>query len=684
MIHPTRTFAILFCSLLLFPIITFSQTFEWAISAGGEINNDFVHSISLDDYENVFSTGFFQGTADFDPGGDELVLSATYRSTFIQKVDNDGNLIWAKSITGVLSNSGNSIAVDSEGNSIVAGAFQGETDFDPGVGTEEILSWGMNDGYVLKLDDAGNFVWAKQLGGVGNDIIYDVAVDADNNIISVGTFEGEVDFDPGAGEYLLSSSGGLDFFIQKLDSDGNFLWARKIGGGEMDLANSVCIDDMGNCFVTGFFNEMVDFDPGAGELMLSTDAETPFVLKLNASGELDWAVATQGTGNGRGYAIAIDNSDNVVLTGHFSGNVDFDPGAGVLELTAPIYYDAFVLKLNGDGEFIWAKAFGGNTSFDVGRDLAIDLLNDIWITGSFQTTADFDPEGDVFELESTGGRDVFIQRLNEDGGFVNANQMGGTSEDFGYAMTATDNAVFIGGYFTGTADFDFGAGVFEIESNGLSDAFLVKLSTCETETFITTETACGEYISSGGEVYTEGGLYQDTLTSAMGCDSVVVLDLTILNLDTTITQSDNFLTSNQAGVSYQWVDCWNDFEPIDGATDQTYEVTDDGGYAVIVSLGDCSDTSACFEYLHFSIAESDPVNFTVFPNPSNGEFMIDIDEVSANVSVRVYSSLGQIVYQNSFSDGPIYVKFEGEAGFYWLELITESGENRMVKILKSS
>ncbi|NOQ75830.1 MAG: T9SS type A sorting domain-containing protein [Crocinitomix sp.] len=674
-----------FLCILLFLISSnlLAQSFEWAISAGGSDNNDFVNAISLDTSENIYATGFFQGTTDFDPSGEELFLSSDYRATFIQKVDASQNLIWAKAILGVLTNAGNSITNDSEGNPIVGGFFQGNADFDPGIETEEVTSIGFNDAYVLKLDADGNFLWGKQIGGIANDVIYEVVVDNENNIICVGSFEGVVDFDPGIGEYNLTSSGGIDFFILKLDSDGDFIWAQSIGGTELDVAYSLCLDPAGNSYVTGSFNGTVDFDPGPDEMILNKTTETPFVLKLDSMGTFEWVIATENDGGGRAFAIALDNTNDLIVTGHFSGDVDFNPGPDAFNLSATFYHNIFVLKVDSLGSFIWAKSVGGDTSFDSARGMDVDFDNNIWITGSFQTTADFDPSGDELELESNGGRDIFVQKLDPSGGLINANHIGGVSEDFGYAISLTESSAYIGGYFSNVVDFDFSPSVYEIESNGFSDAFILKLSTCETTFNIITVLACDAYTSPSGTVYTSGGLYEDTLTNILGCDSILTIDLTIFTIDNSVSESEFMLTANQAGAVYQWVDCLNDYEPIDGATGQNYEVLETGSYAVIVSVGECVDTSECFNSLHFSIAESQQFSFTVYPNPTKNNVTIAFDQPVVELKVRVYSVSGQLIFEKQLlNQTQVNLPLVVAKGLYLLELEQGNGKIDRVKIVK--
>ena len=135
----------------------------------------------------------------------------------------------AKQMGGTGSDYGNSIVLDGSGNVYTTGFFEAAVDFDPGVGVANLTSTGAWDVFINKLDASGNFLWAKKLGGVGNDVAYSIALDGSGNIYTTGFFEGTADFDPGIGVVNLTSAGGWGIFISKLDASGNFLWAKQLG-----------------------------------------------------------------------------------------------------------------------------------------------------------------------------------------------------------------------------------------------------------------------------------------------------------------------------------------------------------------------------------------------------------------------------------------------------------------------
>src|SRR5258705_4310265 len=137
-------------------------------------------------------------------------------------------LSWAKQLGGIANDEGYSIAVDASGNVYTTGYFTGTVDFDPGPGTTNLTAIGLEDAFVLKMNAVGNIVWAKQFGGSSSDFGRSIAVDASGNVYTTGGFNGTVDFDPGPAIVNLSSAGGWDIFISKLNASGNFVWVKQL------------------------------------------------------------------------------------------------------------------------------------------------------------------------------------------------------------------------------------------------------------------------------------------------------------------------------------------------------------------------------------------------------------------------------------------------------------------------
>ena len=466
-------------------IITFAGSasandvaFGYAAGMGGT-GVDVGGGIVVDASGSVYTTGSFQGTADFDPGeGTAILSSAGNFDIFVSKLDSAGNFVWAKAMGGTSGDFGNGIAVDASGNVYTTGSFQGTVDFDPSMNTFNLGSAaGSSDIFVQKLDSAGNFIWAKAMGGTSSDFGSDIAVDASSNVYTTGGFSSVADFDPGAGPANLISAGLDDIFVSKLDSLGDFLWARAMGGTGSDFGSGIVVDASENVYTTGQFSGTADFDPGTGALDLSSAGQSDiFVSKLNSLGNFLWARAMGGTTFDTGKDIALDASDNVYTTGLFAGTADFDPGESVENLASAGSNDIFVSKLDSSGIFVWAKALGG-TGLDNGFGITVDALSDVYTTGQFSGTADFDPNTGSASLTSAGQSDIFVSRLDSDGNFMWAKVLGGTGGDIGKGISvdALGN-VYTTGNFSGTADFDPDADMTSLDSAGNADIFVSKLT----------------------------------------------------------------------------------------------------------------------------------------------------------------------------------------------------------------
>ena len=173
---------VLFSILLFFISLQISaQNVEWTKTIGG-VGNDYGHSINVDNAGNIYTTGYFEGTVDFDPDTGVYNLTTTYIDIFIQKVDPSGNLIWAKSIGGSDAENGYSIDVDASGNIYTVGQFTGTCDFDPGAGVTNLTSSGGLDFFVQKMDASGNFLWAKRMGDATDQYAYSINIDNTGSI----------------------------------------------------------------------------------------------------------------------------------------------------------------------------------------------------------------------------------------------------------------------------------------------------------------------------------------------------------------------------------------------------------------------------------------------------------------------------------------------------------------------
>ncbi|MEX2379789.1 MAG: SBBP repeat-containing protein, partial [Vicingaceae bacterium] len=272
-----KNYYYLLASCLFFSFQLYAQTFEWAASFSGS-GYDHSSSITLDQNGNVYSTGYFFNTVDFDPDTSVFNLTSSSSSDiYISKLDTNGQLVWAKSFTGSGTfKRGQGITIDKNGNIYTTGRFSGKVDFNPSTAPADTffhnVTGSSRAAFISKLDSNGNFIWAKIFTGNGTVEGNSIAVDDYGNVFTTGSFAGTVDFNPAQVTFNMSSAGASDMFVSKLDASGNFEWAKKISGTSIDDGKAIAVDQLGNvCIVADVLSQVVDVDPSLNVVNLSTN-----------------------------------------------------------------------------------------------------------------------------------------------------------------------------------------------------------------------------------------------------------------------------------------------------------------------------------------------------------------------------------------------------------------------------
>jgi len=397
-----------------------NRNFVWGKSVGGS-NTDGVSDLIIDNNENILLCGFFRGTADFDPSAAILNLSTGNIGAdgFILKLNSNGDFAYAKQVggTSTVDDHTQSICLDNQGNLYATGYFNNTCDLDPGPSQFNVTSNGGCDVFIIKLDNNGNFVFAKSIGGTlgtsasGGSIGYSIETDNLNNILIAGIFDGTQDFDPNAGVSNLISNGLFDGFILKLSSTGNFIFAKSFGDVGVDFANSINSDQNGDIIIAGSFNGTVDFDPSSSVTSFSSNGSSDgFLLKISSLGNYIWLNQIGGTGQDLVSDVSTDGNNNVFLTGYFNSIVDFDNSSNQYVLTSNGMKDVYLAAYSSNGNFIYAQNYGSNSD-DEGAHL-ISSNNEIYLTGYFQNTVDFDAGTNINNLTSYGSQDAFILGVN--------------------------------------------------------------------------------------------------------------------------------------------------------------------------------------------------------------------------------------------------------------------------------
>ncbi|MBP7333457.1 MAG: SBBP repeat-containing protein [Candidatus Cloacimonas sp.] len=447
-----KTYLLFILALCTIALFAQNEDWLWAKQAGGT-SSDVSYNIAVDANGNSYVTGCFSGSANF---GSTILTSSGSSDIFVAKMDSNKNYLWAKQAGGTDFESGNSIAVDANGNSYVTGCFYSSSIT---FGTTTLTSCGSCDIFVAKLDSNGNWLWAKQAGGTSDDYGWSIAVDANGNSYVNGQFKSS-SCSFGTITLTNSGSGYNDIFVAKLDSNGNWFWAKKAGGTSNDGGNSIAVDANGNSYVTGCFYSSATF----GTTTLNSSGENDiFIAKLDSNGNWLWAKQAGGTSYDSGCSIAVDANGNSYVTGYFYSSATF----GSTTLTSSGYWDIFVAKLDNNGNWLWAQQAGG-TDYDSGFSVAVDANGNIYVTGSFKESATFG----TTTLTSIGYSDIFIAKMDSNGNWLWAKQAGGTYYDEGMSIAVDANGnSYVTGCFSGSATF----GTTTLISSGGYDIFVAKL-----------------------------------------------------------------------------------------------------------------------------------------------------------------------------------------------------------------
>ena len=444
-----KTFLLFILALCSVALFAQNEDWFWVKKAGGT-SNDYGNSIAVDANGNSYITGYFTYIATF---GTTTLTSSGSNDIFVAKIDHNGNWLWAKKAGGTSDDYGYGIAVDANGNSYVTGKFYGSATF----GTTTLTSSGYEDIFVAKLDSNGNWLWAKKAGGTNSDYSHSIAVDDNGKSYIAGDYKGSATF----GTTTLTSSGDRDIFIAKLDINGNWLWAKKAGGTSEDVGCSITVNDNGNSYVTGYY---YSGNATFGTTILTGSGNNDiFVAKLDSNGNWLWAKKAGGTDYDVGFGIAVDANGNSYVTGNFRGSATF----GTTTLTSSGWVNIYVAKMDSNGNWLWAKQAGG-TDWDEGDGITVDYNGTSYVTGYFEGSATFG----TTTLTSSGNSDIFVAKLDINGNWLLAKQAGGTGGDYAKSIAVDDSRNgYVTGSFSGSANF----GITTLTSSGGYDIFISKI-----------------------------------------------------------------------------------------------------------------------------------------------------------------------------------------------------------------
>lgn len=368
----------------------------WAQGIEGSTGENSIMSVTTDSGNNIYFTGLFRSTT--LTCGDLTISNSGDYDVFIVKMDKDGNYLWAKSAGGSLRDDGRSITIDNEGNIYLTGMF---TSYSITFGNTTLTNAGADDIFIVKMNNAGDYIWAMSAGGTSWDEGEAVTTDIAGNVFLTGEFmSSSITFD----DIILSNSGSRDIFIVKMNSSGEYLWAQSANGSGIDWARSITTDLTGNVYISGYFNsDSITFS----EFTLTNSGNYDILIaKLNSNGEYIWAKCAGGSAEDRAWAITTDIAGNIYFTGYSHYGITF----GSFNLSGSGYADTYIAKINNSGEYIYAVS-AECPSTDMGYAITTDSNENVYVSGYFYYSSISFRD---YTLSNSGNYDVYITKVGDD------------------------------------------------------------------------------------------------------------------------------------------------------------------------------------------------------------------------------------------------------------------------------
>lgn len=376
-----------------------------------------------------------------------------------------GKPLRATGFGGLGVDAGRAIALAAGGDAYVVGYFNGEGHFGPAgkiaaAGDQTVKKGPPSDAFVVKLGADGKIAWTRTFGGARDDLANGVAVRGDK-VVVVGSFAGEMK----VGELTKKAMGSDDLFIAAFDADGQAQWLWHAGGKDSDGANTVAATPDGGWIVGGSFSSTAHFGTVQLKSRGGTDA---FLLKLAASGDLEWVKAFGGRYHDRIRHVGVDGQGSIYVQGEFRDAADWG-AAKPLIAAGGADFDVVLAKYDLNGDHRWSRRFGGQFD-EMAGGLAVDPAGNVTITGAFRKQISF---GDGDDHTSLGEEDIYVARFDGSGKLAWARTYGAERDDAGsgVACDAAGNTI-VTGWFQNVVDFGIGA----VRSKNLNkDVFVLKL-----------------------------------------------------------------------------------------------------------------------------------------------------------------------------------------------------------------
>lgn len=565
--------------------------------------------IAIGPGNTIYLAGSVNGPYDFDLSGNVLMIGDTLApAALLARLDTSAHPIWVGVLEPVaaLGTSGaNNVAVNALGEAVISGGVHNSVDLDPTSGVNMYTSAGSSDTYVASFGSMGQFLWSRAQGGTGAEYSLALEIDAFGGVYTSTAFTAAINLEPDSTNLTIPNSGDFDAVLQHFSPSGTLLWHKVLATSEREYCHDyLLLNDA--LYACGQFGDSLDFGSAAAPLVALADTANLFLARFSTCSGTTFA-AINDTACG---ALDLGSGNFAQASGQYV--IHGVNSAGCDSLTA---VDLVVLAQDSDFYAATTCEMYYWPLFDT--TLHTSGVHVVPLAG-----ADVCPAQQVLNLT--------IDSVFRDTLFVES------CTPYYWDMTWLTYSN------SGQHSITFNS------QSGCDSSITLDLLILPPITDTLTAVSCSSYFwNESGNTYHSSGYYGVALQTPQGCDSLITLSLTIDTLEAATTIQDSLLTASVSDAIYQWINC-GDLSLITNATNQSFQVTENGDYAVIVTQGSCTDTSSCTEVLvgssHvFNAIETGSIS--MYPNPASSTIAINTTQpVGASYAMIITSVTGQVLY----------------------------------------
>jgi hypothetical protein len=630
-------------ALLIDPIVR-----VWSTYFTGN-NYDYLYSVSADSENYIYAAG--------SSSSNNIATSGAFNSVFqgeidgiITKFDENGNRLWSTFLGGNNQDNINKIITKSEEGFIVCGQTR-SSDFYTSISSYQEFYCGEWDGFISFFNSDGTNVWSTYLGGESDDFAY--SLDVYNDVVYVCGATMSLNNISTNSAHQTSYGGGvtygMDGFLMKFDLNGSRIYGTYYGGENGDYAFDVKVDQSGDFFIIGYTNSENNISTSNSyQETFGGGNRDGFFAKFNPEGSRIFSSYFGGNGADICRTIIFDNNNNFLIAGETNSSNAIATSNSFQSEFGGGLSDCFLSKFSSTGDLIWSTYFGSvgiDAPAGTNESLLLDSNGNIFLFGNTSSASDIATSGSFQDSYNGGSYDGFIANFNASGNLNFSSYYGGQESDFIYGNTSLNNGNFILVGETKSDNFST-PNSFQNNHQGLSSGFISKFNYCLNTYMSESVSACKNFEDINGEILTESGLYTYILQNHNGCDSILTFDITIENLDLTIYQNENILSSNQANATYQWIDCDKNNTHVIGETNQTFTPRSNSRYAVIINYNGCTDTTDCYQVNNVNIESIQNINqIKFYPNPAQDYITVDLGSIDLKrkLHFEIATVIGQVV-----------------------------------------